>query len=232
MGLAQSEDPTLLPNGFRRALGLGAGDIPERTPVKLGEDGLQAFRYKDLKPAGFDRTMTVYASPTSKGVLTVACMAQPTDAKAFQPGCEEIADTLSLSSGDPYPVGPDPAYAKTLSETFGALAKRVTAERKALTADGATPRAQAAASRRIARGYSAAAATLADTPVSPADKRLNDALVARLRAAAAAWRDAAAAARAKDKDGFRAAGAEIKKAEDALDATVARLKAAGYKVQT
>ena len=213
VGLAEADDETLLPDAFQRELGLGDGEIPDRTPVKLGEDGLQAFRYENLKPAGFDRNVTLYAAPTTEGVVTVACLAQPADAKAFKPGCEAIANTLSPAAGDPFPVGPDPAYAKTLGATFGALGDRVTAGRRAINADNTTFRRQAVASRRIARGYTAAADKLEGTATSPADKPINTALVARLNAAAAAWRDAAGAARRRDKDGFRAAGEQIRKAE-------------------
>ena len=232
VGLAEADDETLLPDAFQRELGLGDDEIPDRTPVKLGEDGLQAYRYENLKPAGFDRNVTLYAAPTTEGVVTVACLAQPADAKAFKPGCEAIANTLSPAAGDPFPVGPDPAYAKTLGATFGALGDRVTAGRRAINADNTTFRRQAVASRRIARGYAAAADKLEGTATSPADKPINTALVARLNAAAAAWRDAAGAARRRDKDGFRAAGEQISKAEADLGRAVARLKAAGYEVQT
>ena len=178
VGLAEADDQTLLPDAFQRELGLGEGEIPDRTPVKLGEDGLQAFRYENLKPAGFDRNVTLYAAPTTEGVVTVACLAQPADAKAFKPGCEAIANTLAPAAGDPFPVGPDPAYAKTLGATFGALGDRVTAGRRAISADNATFRRQASASRRIARGYTAAADKLEGTATSPADEPINTALVA------------------------------------------------------
>ena len=91
-----------------------------------------------------------------------------------------------------------------------------TAGRRAINADNTTFRRQAVASRRIARGYTAAADKLEGTATSPADKPINTALVARLNAAAAAWRDAAGAARRRDKDGFRAAGEQIRKAEAEL----------------
>ena len=58
VGLAEADDQTLLPDAFQRELGLGEGEIPDRTPVKLGEDGLQAFRYENLDPAGSDRKVT------------------------------------------------------------------------------------------------------------------------------------------------------------------------------
>ena len=83
-GQADAGDSTLLPEPFRKALGLAAGEVPERTAVKLGPDDLQAYRYEGLEPAGSSRRVTVYASPTSEGVATVACLAPPADAGAFK----------------------------------------------------------------------------------------------------------------------------------------------------
>ena len=129
--------------------------------------------------------MTVYASPTSEGVATVACLAPPADAAAFKAECEAIADTLQLASGKPFPVGPDPGYAKTLGATL-AQARRPGRERP--QGAGARRRDVQGAGRRRARdpdAYAAAAKTLRDTQTSPADTLINDALVDRLRAASA-----------------------------------------------
>ena len=163
LGMADANDSTLLPADFRKALGLAGGEVPKRTAVKLGPDELQAYRYEGLKPAGTSRRVTVYASPTSEGVATVACLAPPADAAAFKGECEAIADTLQLGSGEPFPVGPDPGYAKTLSTTFGKLDAQVASGRKALDArqrdvQGAVGR-RAQDLRRVRRGGADRSAT-------------------------------------------------------------------------
>ena len=126
-GMAKANDSTLLPLEFRRQLGLAAGEVPDRVAVKLGPDDIQAYRYAGLQPQGFDRTVTVYAAPTSAGVATVACLAPAEAAEGFGPECEGIADTLQVSDAKTFPVGPNPAYAKTVNQTLNQLDRRVAA---------------------------------------------------------------------------------------------------------
>jgi hypothetical protein len=229
-GRATASDSTLLPAEFRGAAGLESGKVPERTPVKLGPDGLQAYRYEGLKPAGTDRQVTVYASPTSAGVATVACLAPPADAAAFKADCEAIANTLELTSGKAFPVGPDAGYAKTLGATFAKLDKQVAKGRQALGKDKTTFRQQGAAARDIQVAYAAAAKRLRNAEISPADRAINGLIVERLRDAGTAWKKAAAAAVKKDKRGFDRSEAGIKRAQQQLAQTVAGLEKAGYDI--
>ena len=97
-----ADNSTLLPTGLIQA----AGGVPEqRTPVALGPDKLQAYRYSDVEVEGLDQPLTVYAVPTSEGVATVACL--PGSAS-----CEGAANTLELTAGEPLPVGPSGQYAQ------------------------------------------------------------------------------------------------------------------------
>ena len=153
--------------------------MPERTAVALG-DGLQAYRYEGLEVEGEDRVATVYASPTTEGVATVACLAPPADADAFKGECEAAANTLQLTSGEPFKVGADAAYAKLLGTTFGKLDADVAKGRRALGRSGATFRAQAAAARDIQAAYAAAARKLRAADTSPADVAINAALAKSL----------------------------------------------------
>jgi hypothetical protein len=196
--------------------------------VKLGPDDLQAYRYENLEPAGSSRRVTVYASPTSEGVATVACLAPPADAEAFKRECEGIADTLQIASGKPFPVGPDPAYGKLLDTTFSRLDRQVASGRKALARDGAQFRAQAAAARDIQAAYGAAAKRLRGAEVSPANTVINAALVQRLRASAAAWKQAGGAASRKQKRAFARASNRIAREQRRLERTLQQLERIGY----
>ena len=229
--MGDASDSTLLPPEFRQALGLADGEVPERTAVQLGEDGLQAYRYEDLQPEGGDRRVTMYVSPTSAGVATIACLAPPADAAAFKPECDGIANTLRLG-GDvtPFPVGPNAAYAKTLGTTFAGLERGVARGERALRRDGATFRRQAAAAREIQGAYAAAAKRLRKADLSPSDRAINAALVTRLTAVAAAWKQAAGEAADKDKRGFARSERGIRRAQQQLAQTVAGLEAAGYSI--
>jgi len=229
-GQADANDSTLLPAQFRKALGLATGEVPERSAVKLGPDGLEAYRYEALEPAGSSRRVTVYASPTSEGVATVACLAPPADAAAFKGECEGIANTLQIASGKPFPVGPDPEYGKTLGTTFGKLDRQVASGRKALARDKTTFRAQSAAAGGIRDAYAAAAKKLRATVTSPADALINAALTERLRAASGAWKKAASTAAKKDKRGFARSAAGIKRTQSDLAGTLRGLEKVGYKL--
>jgi serine/threonine protein kinase len=229
-GQATANDPTLLPFEFRRAVGLESDEMPDPTAVKLGPDGLEAYRYEGLQPTRIDRQVTVYASPTSEGVATVACLAPPADAAAFKGECEAIANTLQLSSGTPFPVGPNQAYADTLGATLAKLGDQVAKGREALGKDRTTFRAQAAAARDIQAAYVAAAKRMTNAEISPADRTINATLVQRLNAAATPWKQAAAAAAKKDKRGFSRSGSAIKRTQQQLAQTVAGFENAGYEI--
>jgi hypothetical protein len=232
MGTLDADDSTLLPGTLRQALGLGGGDVPDRTAVSLGPEDLQAYRYEDLQPEGADQAMTLYVSPNSEGVAAVACLAPPADLDAFRKECEGVADTLQVTAGTPFPVGPDRAYAKTLGTTFGTLERKVAKGRAALRRGGAEFRQQAQAAGSIRAAYADAAAKLRKADVSPADASINAAIAGRLGDAAASWKQAAAEARGKDKAGFDRAGRAIRRAEQKLAQTLRGLEAAGYQLRS
>jgi hypothetical protein len=232
LGQAQANDSTLLPAEFRGATGFGDAEAPEREPVRLGPDGaLQAYRYENLQPDGFDRQVTVFAVPTSEGVATVACLAPPAQAGAFKPVCDGVANTLEVASGEPFPVGPNAEYAKTLSATLGALDGKVAKGTKALGRDGAQFDDQAKAARDIQAAYAAAAKRLRNASISPADETINGALAKSLANSSAAWKRAARAAARKDKAGFDRSEAAIRKAQQQLAQALDGMKIAGYNVE-
>ena len=203
VGSTGAKDATLLPASFKEALGLLPGDSLDFAAVKLGPDGIQAFRYPDLAPKDFDKRVTLYVSPNSDGVMTVACLA-PAGDSGFKSQCEAVADTMQVSGGKAFPVGPDPAYAKLVGNTFNKLDGDVAKGTKALNKNGASFRAQAAAARDIQAAYNAAAKKLRGADTGPADTAANAALVSALAANANAWKKAGAAAARKDKKGSRA----------------------------
>jgi hypothetical protein len=93
-GFTNARGRSLLPTSFVRQL----GEPPPMTDgVRLGE--LEAYRYSDLKPSGFNGRLTVYVAPTSEGVATVACSAPGSSASSFMPACEGVATSLDLTSG-------------------------------------------------------------------------------------------------------------------------------------
>ena len=96
--------------------------MPPRQAVQLADYKLQAYRYPNLRPSGIDEPVTLFTTPTSAGVATVACVDPGAD-------CEAIANTLKLNAGTAFPVGPSKEYAAGLGKTLGTLNKKVTAGR-------------------------------------------------------------------------------------------------------
>ncbi len=221
-----ADNSTLLAQPFLQAV----GDVPKPSgAVQIGGGDVQAYRYNALKLNGFDRAVTVYAAPTSAGVATVACLAPSADADSFASTCDQIANTLELSSGDPLPVGPSTAYAGAVTKALGALDKADKAGRAKLKS-AKTPQQQAAAAKGLAKAFHGAGRTLARTDLSPADRGVNGLLVKALRQTGGGYDKAAAAASKKSKPAFSKAGGDVAEGRKAIADALAGLKAAGYDV--
>jgi hypothetical protein len=209
---------------------VGTAARESRQSVKLGPDGLEAYRYENLQPDGFDRQVTLYLAPTSEGVATVACLAPAADAGAFKPVCDGVANTLQVASGEPLPVGADPKYADTVNKTFGALNDKVAKGQRALSRKGARFDDQAADARQISAAYAAAAKRLRNAQIRPADASINTVIANRLANTGDAWQRAARAAAAKDKAAFNRSEGRIGDAQQQLAVAVRALEDAGYAV--
>jgi hypothetical protein len=221
-----ANNATLLPLAFLQ--GFSQDKLPKPSAaVQLGSSGLQAYRYDDLKPNGSDRSVTIYAAPTSAGVATVACLTKKTGSLAAT--CDQIANTLKVSSGKPIAVGPSKAYAAAIGGAFGALGKADKAGLAKLKSAN-TPKAQAAAARSLSSAYGKAAGTLSKQKVNPADAGLNTLMVKALRQTSAAYSKAAKAASSKNKSGFSSANSAVAKGRAAVAGAFAGLKDAGYDV--
>jgi hypothetical protein len=212
-----ADNSTLLAAPFLQAI----GSVPKPSPVQIGSENVQAYRYDNLKPKGFARPVTVYSAPTTAGVATVACVA-PTGST-----CDQIANTLTVSGGQPLPVGPSKDYAANVTKTLAALGsadKAGLAKLKTAT----TPQAQAAAASSLQSAFGTAGAALSSADVGPADRGANARLVGALKQTSAAYGKAASAAKGKNKAAFSKASGDVAKGRTALAGALAGLKAAGY----
>jgi len=217
-GLVDASGASLLPAAFVKSLGAD----PDRTDtVRLGD--LQAYRYRNLDPGGFNPALTLYAVPTDKGVATIACTADQAQAAQFLPECERAASTLELEGAKPFDLGVGSAYATRLNTTLERLQSGRSRQLKALKS-AKTPDQQARAAGNIARAYDVAARSLGRAAVSPQVASSNDAVVSALNDASDAWNKvsdgAADADRGQYKDGERAvkkAESQVGKAVDALN---------------
>jgi len=218
-GFTNATGPALLPADLLESL----GDPPKQDdPVKLGD--LNAWRYKGLKPEGFDQSLTMYVVPTTEGVATVACTAPAAKAGGFLPDCEGAATSLVLTNGDPYPLGVDEDYLQALDNTIGKLnserTRRTQALRRARTGPG-----QARAARSLRDSYNAAAKSLAGLEISPAIVPANENLVKALRATATGYNTMAGGARANSRSRYNRGLRAVRAGERDVNAALKSLEA-------
>ncbi|MBE2319395.1 serine/threonine protein kinase [Solirubrobacter sp. CPCC 204708] len=213
--LTDPSGPQLLPAGFLEGLG-----NPPATDdrVKLGE--AEAMRFRDLRPNGFDKPLTVYVVPLTTGAAAVACHGP-------QRACDETAASLRLEGHDTRPVGPSAEFA----EDVDGLASELEAARSASTralGRARTRTAQANALAALAGAYREAGQT--ELAAGPAERALATQITSRVKTAADAYGDAAQAARSGRERAYAQARSAARRAETSLQGAFDRLEEAGYRV--
>jgi len=217
-GTTDASGPTLLPSKLLSRLPAN----PRAVSVGLGP--VAAYRYAGLAARSPSQRLTVYAVPTSAGVVTLACVG----AVAGAPACESIASTLRLQSARPFPLGPSKDYAKALGSAIEPLNTARSNGRAALTAAARKPADYAQAAGSLSAAYASAAGALRKQVVSPADGHANAKIVAALTGASHAYRDVASAARKRDRRAYRTASAKVTAAERRVSDAIAGLHDLGY----
>jgi hypothetical protein len=185
---------------------------------------MSAYRYAGLAARSPSQRLTVYAVPTSAGVVTLACLGRAAGA----PDCETIASTLRLRNTRAFPLGPSKDYAKSLRDAIGPLNVARANGRAALTAAARKPAGYAQAAGSLAAAYAGAASALRKQPVSPADRVANAKVVGALTGASTAYRALASAARRRDRRALRRESAKVAPAERRVAAALAALSDLGY----
>jgi hypothetical protein len=220
LGTANSNDPTLLPSSILSAL----STAPTPQVVTLGHS--QFYRYLDLTPSGASAPETIYALPTTAGIVIAVC--QPNGAgAAFMSACEQVVSTLQLSSGKVLGLGPSTTYASGFSALISKLsAARTGAEAK--LASATTPAAQAKAATDLSTAYQQAASALGALSPPPAAASANASAAAALHAIASGYAALALAAKHNDHHRYASAQDAIAHGSDALSAAFSQLAKLGY----
>jgi hypothetical protein len=144
-GLSDGEGPTLLSAGLRSRLEQPA----HGRGVRLG--ALEALRYSGVRVRGLPE-LTLYAVPTAKGVVTLACFTPRPKAVADRSACEAAALTLTLRRASALPLDPSHDEADQLNSIFARLTRATRRSFNAM-AGASTPRRQASAAGSLARAY-------------------------------------------------------------------------------
>jgi hypothetical protein len=217
-----ADNSALLSPDFLAAAGFEAGKLPARKSVELGGGGVQAYEYENLTVKGAPGKLTVFTAPTSAGVATVVCSVPAQD-------CEAIANTLKLSDGKPFPVGPSKEFGAAVSKALGDVTKASQTARAQLKS-AKTNKSQAPVARKAAVAYDQAAKSIEQLEVSPADEALKALILGPLRDGQQAWKRLSTAASKHDGSAYKKAQADIAAAEKDLGGAVRGLAAAGYSV--
>jgi hypothetical protein len=220
VGTSAATGASLLPAGLTSRL----PGKPSAEAVKLGD--VQALRHANLHPRGYDRPLTVFAVPTTRGVATVACLGAGSALKA----CEAAAAKARLPAGvRPYELGPREDYATAVTR----VVKRLGADRRAALADwrrARTRRAQASAATALAAAYARAARSFGRLKASPLEAAVQADAASALSAADSALRSVARAAGHGDRRAYQRAVATVGRREAAADRAIGRLGDLGYEV--
>jgi serine/threonine protein kinase len=223
-GRLPSEGPTLLPKDLVAAL---PGEPPAPTLVRLGK--ADAYRYTGLAPRGSDRRADVYVIPTSSGVVTLACVAPGSPQASFSADCERSVESLAISSGDVYPLGPDRQFAKRLNGAMRTLnARRATLRKRMRSEQRAAGQADVATD--LARAFTTAAGTVAAGRASPAVAPDRAAIVKAMRRTATRYRALAKAADRDDRRAYNRARPDVRRAEDGVRSALRHLDRRSYTV--
>ena len=164
--------------------------------MRLGP--LDAFRYRNLVPAGFNGTLTLYAVPQANTTTLLGCYVHTGAPQSILQRCDDIVSTLQLDGATAFPLAPTAPYAATLNGALNTLSSQRASGLKRL-GQAKTPAKQASAADAVAAAYKTAAARLRKEPVTPFTRSTNAALVAALTRAQKAYEGLARAARSGNR---------------------------------
>lgn len=211
-GMSDAQGPTLLPPALEGS----------RRPVTIG--ALEALHHRGLDGRGAS-ALTI---PTVEGVATILCLPGRASDADFEERCQEAASTVETGTRA-LPVGPDPAYARGLSQVVESLNDRLRRRERRLQAGQTREQLQAAADE-VASAWNAAAGAIRRVSPGPANRPIHARLARALDAAgeASAWRTRAI----RDGDGERTAAADavLERAARSAQEALAALPALGYEV--
>jgi len=187
-----------------------------------------AYRYRNLSVTGMGRPLTLLVTPSSGGVVGIACLAPVAHPEEFSSTCEALAGTLRLHGSRALGLGPDPIYAHKLASAISGLRAGESISNALVSAQ--TSAGQAVLCHKLARIQLTAAASLATSKPGPDAASLNRNLIAALRDAGngyAAMGDAAAAGKSES---YSMARTEVSRELTAIRHQLAALQAIGYRL--
>jgi TIR domain len=223
IGVAQSSSATLLPDDLLTSMVV----MPRKETVKVGP--LIAYRYREVKPQGSGVVETVYAIPTTAGILIGLCPLGVVP-RSSEGVCEQILGSLKLLSGKLLRPGPRPTYADAIRDALTRLnAERAMLDRQFAKTTSAD--AQASVASRIASMYQRAAGEARSADPGPVESRANRLITVALSSMAHDYYRVADAAQHRDMREFQKGRAGASNDAWRIAQGVRQLANAGYDVE-
>jgi serine/threonine protein kinase len=191
-----------------------------REAISLG--GTAFYRVRDVRISGASTTETVYAQPTTAGILVAECWQPRTHIALVAVDCERVLSSLRLKRAKPLPLGLRPTYALAMSRAISDLNRARVSDARQL-ANAPTPQAQAAASERLSRAYARAAASLRNASPGAVELAANASAVTALESAAHGYSALAAGARSESRRAFGSGRNTVAAATTALGSALSEL---------
>lgn len=222
-GLQRSPEPTLLPRAFRetvRRVPIAVGDL-----VRMGD--LEARRYSNVALRRGGDKVTIYAAPTTEGVLTLVCEAPR--GEPVSPECGRAASTLQLERGEPLELAPSASYGRSVDAVVAGVQPRRRSLRQRL-GKATTRFQQQEAAGGLAQLFDGAARRADRLEPPTVATGANRAFAAALRRASKAYRHMQTTAQAFDREGFERTKGEIRAAEARVQGSLDALRQLGYTI--
>lgn len=213
----------LLPTALRRRM----PDAADGEPVLLGD--IQALRYERVAVDGMPGPLTLYAAPTDKGSVVVACVDRA-EGTAIADTCARSAATLRLEGVRVFPVGPDAAYGRRVAAAIERLDRTLKDDGARLRKAGSAS-AQGQAADAIEATFTRVARSLGSGRLSARDRYANADLVSAVRAVGRVYGLLASAARAADRQRYNAARDTLPGRQSRLREAIAALQVLGYETE-
>ncbi len=240
------EDPLrLAPHGDAGHAGLLAGRLAETSTTPLppqlvsalrqapsaevvGLRGAEAFRYREVKLAGFDESLTLYSIPASTGNATaVACYAPPSS-PAYLRECDRMVAALVLNTQiNSNVLVPSQAYAKQLEAVIGPI-DSLRVRLRAKLAGRPTRATVSTLATRLAAGIASPLSALGSAQPPPTASAMHLTLIESLTSVRDAYTKLADAARLGGSARYAAAREKVDKSEARFGTALGELHLIGY----
>ncbi len=195
--------------------------------VRIGD--YAAYRYSNLRLRGSDRRTSIYVMPTSGGVASVSCSADPGDAWLLEE-CEAIAASLAPVGAKALPLGPSRDFANRLNGMLLELNSDRRTLRRILR-DAKSGRGQSRRAARLQKRFGVAAGSVARLKPYPGTAFVQRDLTADLRRISDSYGSLSRAAERYDRPAYKAAAGSVKRAEASFQDRLRDLREAGYRVR-